>query len=591
MGRYIIFAILFMAAFVANINPMHYIFDIGFTFGNLFLFIIGGIYAYKHVIGATILVYILSFVVRGFNPIQVIGLLEVLVVCYYYRKKGRKNLFINVLTYWCLFGLWGNMACYLLVGMKNNEMIFSLINLLINSLFNAFIAQIICYYWKVFRQRQEASMPTVSFSQIAFHIIMGTILAPFFITIITNGAQMQKVYQEDNYKQAQTVAKEVNKKIMSWSKLELQKFKLQGKVQVAHIQQIVDQYIGEEPIYLMISTDTNKVIMNSIPSIEEGIASDIEIMPIKEDFSYVEISKIRPVKIFSKELKGYYIFELPIIKSQLNIHIITPIDRYRIMVMEEYLTHFQIMSVFILFVLIAFWGLNRVLLNSINELVTLTDHLPSRLTTQEQIIWPMSRISEINLLVENFKSMYTELDKMFEMLQESKEELKELAYYDVLTGLANRLYFKEYLNNLVNSKAAGKVGVIFIDLNKFKQVNDELGHDVGDQLLMQVAARLRRLESYETKAFRLGGDEFVLIHQTIQKESIVALGKSANQIFEESFKLNQEMREITASIGVGIYPDHGNSIDQIVKRADEAMYHSKNRRDKSVYLYNVKKNK
>lgn len=397
------------------------------------------------------------------------------------------------------------MACYLLVGMKNNEMIFSLINLLINSLFNAFIAQIICYYWKVFMQRQEASMPTVSFSQIAFHIIMGTILAPFFITIITNGAHMQKVYQEDNYKQAQTVAREVNKKIMSWSKLELQKFKLQGKVQVAHIQQIVDQYIGEEPIYLMISTDTNKVIMNSIPSIEEGIASDIEIMPIKEDFSYVEISKVRPIKIFSKELRGYYIFELPIIKSQLNIHIITPVDRYRIMVMEEYLTHFQIMGVFILFVLIAFLGLNRVLLKSINELVTLTDHLPSRLTTQEQIIWPMSRISEINLLVENFKSMYTELDKMFEMLQESKEELKELAYYDVLTGLANRLYFKEYLNNLVNSKAVGKVGVIFIDLNKFKQVNDELGHDVGDQLLMQVAARLRRLESPETKAFRLGG--------------------------------------------------------------------------------------
>lgn len=55
--------------------------------------------------------------------------------------------------------------------------------------------------------------------------------------------------------------------------------------------------------------------------------------------------------------------------------------------------------------------------------------------------------------------------------------------------------------------------------------------------------------------------------------------------------MNQEIREIAASIGIGIYPDHGNSIDQIVKKADEAMYHSKNRRDKSVYLYNVKENK
>ena len=157
-------------------------------------------------------------------------------------------------------------------------------------------------------------------------------------------------------------------------------------------------------------------------------------------------------------------------------------------------------------------------------------------------------------------------------------ELYRSANYDRLTDLPNRAMFMDRFNEIFKQsrRYERKLALLFIDLDGFKSVNDTLGHDAGDELLIEVAKRLKGCVRDSDIVARLGGDEFTVIFSTITSLEDPKLG--ARKILENlsaPFSIKGHDTRISASIGVSVYPDHGEDIEMLLKKADNAMYLAK----------------
>lgn len=223
------------------------------------------------------------------------------------------------------------------------------------------------------------------------------------------------------------------------------------------------------------------------------------------------------------------------------------------------------------------------------QLSRATTNLPARINDRARIDYPETRITEIDRLIGNFKAMgevlqekFSEITKSNETLerrvQKRTEELEYLATHDPLTRLPNRNLLRDRLEQALTqqSRHGDRIGLLLLDLDNFKMVNDTLGHTAGDLLLQQVAQRLcgsvRRMDTVA----RLGGDEFVILAAEVH--SADGLGKIAQKVLEEfgiPFLLSGQELFITASVGVTLSPDDGHGADLLLKNADTAMYQAK----------------
>ena len=170
-----------------------------------------------------------------------------------------------------------------------------------------------------------------------------------------------------------------------------------------------------------------------------------------------------------------------------------------------------------------------------------------------------------------------------------EEKLKRNALYDYLTGLANRLLFSDRLRfSIIQAKRkAGKIALMFIDLDNFKPVNDTHGHEAGDLLLKYAAKRIKNCTRESDTVGRVGGDEFVVLLPSIDKaqEALKVAEKIRNEI-NKPFELSGfPPIDISSSIGVAIYPEHGSNATRLTKSADVAMYLAKEKGRNCVVLY------
>lgn len=156
--------------------------------------------------------------------------------------------------------------------------------------------------------------------------------------------------------------------------------------------------------------------------------------------------------------------------------------------------------------------------------------------------------------------------------------IRQLAYHDSLTGLPNRLLFNDrlILEMAHAERNQKKLALILLDLDNFKDINDRLGHNVGDQLLKMVGDRLSGLLRKADTIARMGGDEFMLLlPEIIRTEYSVEIAHKIKQTLQEPFVIDGQKIRTTASIGIAIYPDDGGDIDTLIRNADIAMYHVK----------------
>jgi diguanylate cyclase (GGDEF)-like protein len=167
-------------------------------------------------------------------------------------------------------------------------------------------------------------------------------------------------------------------------------------------------------------------------------------------------------------------------------------------------------------------------------------------------------------------------------------EKEHQAMHDALTDLPNRLQFSEIIERrLENARSKSTRGaVLLIDLDRFKEVNDTLGHQTGDALLCQIGPRLQPILPEGGVIARLGGDEFLVMVPDVGADDALRIGEAIVGVLEPPFRLDEFNLEVQASIGVAIFPDHGTSADVLIKNADIAMYFAKGR-NSGIEIYNA----
>jgi diguanylate cyclase (GGDEF)-like protein len=164
-------------------------------------------------------------------------------------------------------------------------------------------------------------------------------------------------------------------------------------------------------------------------------------------------------------------------------------------------------------------------------------------------------------------------------------DLRRRSEFDLLTDSHNRFSLDQYLDTLVDEArlSVSIFGLIYIDLDKFKQVNDQYGHHIGDLYLQEVARRMKRqLRSHDMLA-RLGGDEFAALVSVVSSAAEVQeVGVRLDRCFDEPFSLEGNLIHGSASIGIAIYPQNGATRDSLLNAADAAMYVAKNIKRRSI---------
>ncbi len=161
---------------------------------------------------------------------------------------------------------------------------------------------------------------------------------------------------------------------------------------------------------------------------------------------------------------------------------------------------------------------------------------------------------------------------------QAQKRIQKLAYTDGLTNLANRTYFHEELKKLLNTsnRNKDKFAILYIDLDNFKNVNDTLGHDIGDILLQEIAKRLQNISRDNDFTARLSGDEFCILVKDINDDYDAAyVAKRCLDIISKPFKLAKRNFTPACSVGIAYYPDDGDNLSTLLKAADTALYFSK----------------
>jgi diguanylate cyclase (GGDEF)-like protein len=199
-----------------------------------------------------------------------------------------------------------------------------------------------------------------------------------------------------------------------------------------------------------------------------------------------------------------------------------------------------------------------------------------------------NEMAERTVIEADLADMKTDLAEVRDDLSKAQVEVEiaqQIALQDTLTGLPNRASFEQGLDRgLIQAKRHGwKLAVLFIDIDKFKSINDTYGHGLGDQVLVTVANRLKSFVRGEDMVSRWGGDEFVCMLLEVKQEAdVTRLAEHLIKRIAEACKFDGTVLSITISIGIAMYPGDGKTADMLFKNADTAMYEAKGTENRVV---------
>lgn len=248
----------------------------------------------------------------------------------------------------------------------------------------------------------------------------------------------------------------------------------------------------------------------------------------------------------------------------------------------------------IVFTLIFFTGILGVIISksitsSIDKLRSMAIEISKG---NHNILIDLDTNDEMGELAKSFNVMTRELMNSHTELKDMSDELEYLAYHDPLTTLPNRRFGKSKLKAVIDNDKYEKhiTGIMFIDIDDFKSINDTLGHDVGDELLIEVARIMNHCVRKHDTVFRLGGDEFMIIFNSMPSlELIVDLANRLLASLSEPIQINDNQLNISCSIGISIIGEHGEDVKTIMKNADIALYEAKESGKNTYKFYTSEK--
>ena len=334
-------------------------------------------------------------------------------------------------------------------------------------------------------------------------------------------------------------------------------------------------------------------------------------MPFKEPYTLrfiqegfyqiIPQTKITIFKTYFHEAGSFFLYTKRTTLGQ--VAIFTPIRYFRSTAYDLYFKQLPILlvsSIFTGLLIKIFLGYT---FNNYADLIAITDKLPEKIQEGDPIPWPEFHIYELRLLVNHFRDMSHHLTELFQEAEASNEELetqalqliaseqqlRNIALTDALTGLPNRHHFQDYLDQMLVNAPEITLALVFIDLDRFKHVNDTYGHDIGDLLLKEISKRLTHTFdlafSEDHMVARLGGDEFVLILHYDTFESLHTRLETIVEGLNHPMNLGSHTIYSVASFGVALYPKDGQNKDDLMKKADATMYHSKNNGGNQITYY------
>jgi len=236
---------------------------------------------------------------------------------------------------------------------------------------------------------------------------------------------------------------------------------------------------------------------------------------------------------------------------------------------------FQIILAFSGLALILSMLVSRIVTGPLNAIVSAINRF-----SREHVIstLPLTRKDELGQLSRSFHDMQTQIMAHLSELNENRKALDHLARHDTLTGLPNRRMFFDRLEHAIaGSRRSGKqLAVLFVDLDRFKEINDTFGHAVGDKVLLNVATLLKSSVREVDTVARLGGDEFVILIDMIDDlQHVAIIIQKLHALFQRAIQIDGRDIYVHASIGAGIFPRDGKDADELMQNADQAMYNSK----------------
>ena len=186
----------------------------------------------------------------------------------------------------------------------------------------------------------------------------------------------------------------------------------------------------------------------------------------------------------------------------------------------------------------------------------------------------INAIREASGKVTHYLGLYSDISRQ----KQVQERIHRLAYYDALTGLPNRQLFTDRLNQALkySGRHNSRLALFFLDLDRFKNINDTLGHSIGDTVLQMTAERLTKCVRQTDTLARLGGDEFTIIIQDVNEDfDAILVAEKVVNAFREPLLVEDHELYVTPSIGISLYPDDGSDSEELIKHADTAMYRAK----------------
>ncbi|WP_148449872.1 EAL domain-containing protein [Gorillibacterium timonense] len=187
-----------------------------------------------------------------------------------------------------------------------------------------------------------------------------------------------------------------------------------------------------------------------------------------------------------------------------------------------------------------------------------------------------STYEELTAVQAELLEQYNRLVENQTMLIQSEEKYRELAYNDTLSGLPNKRSLVETLARFTEENKRAAAALLFLDIDNFKYINDTMGHSFGDQLLAAFSSRLISLSGPNDEHFRFGGDEYVIFLKDIQsKKEVLDYAERMIEAVKEPFSLHDSLLHVSVSIGIACYPDNGTTVEELLQKADVAMYRAK----------------
>ncbi|MBM7869938.1 diguanylate cyclase (GGDEF)-like protein [Clostridium pascui] len=571
----IYFLILSTLAIALNYFAITSFLGIYIFFGSIAAFLIMDIYGVTPAIFISILASLHNYTLLNRWDSLIIFPLEILIV--FLLQKRNKYLIVSDLIFWIFVGVPISVIFSKLVfNTESYHATIISLKAIINGILNSFFASIILTHFQLEKKITKYTKNTlIPVSRIFFNIVVGCILIPSIILVII----IYRIKLTDTIKDLEY---KINKR---------SEFIITKSININSLYEAINtDYFGNNQS-VVLADDNYKVI--SVGNPNRNFSVKYTISGYKEANihlgnygvllypTYKNLSPMRKLKysLVVKELK------LTIDNTRFRVIIETPIKPYYEQMEYFFIQTLSIITLLIIIGLVLALIASDALTKPIKELTITTANLPNKIFNNEIINWNSSLVHEYTTLIENFKITSDKLKEKFNQVNIARHALETMAYEDPLTKLPNRIAFNDKFNEVAASDNE-TFGVMLLDLNRFKIVNDTLGHHFGDELLRLVSMRINLAIGSLGILSRMGGDEFTVLVPNISEESDLAI--IADQIItalSTPFVFKNKEFYIGVSIGISVYPRDGENYASLVRNADMAMYRAKLNSGLSSYKF------